>query len=77
MIMNSLIRVAAVSNRIKLGNLQTTTQTILSIIEQLKPYSPDICLFPAYALTGSQLGSLAYHKSIICNGLTSLLCYIS
>ena len=63
--MNSLIRVAAVSNRIKLGNLQTTTQTILSIIEQLKPYSPDICLFPAYALTGSQVGSLAYHKSII------------
>lgn len=63
--MNSLLRVAAVSNRIELGNPKATAQNILSVIEQLKAYSPDVCLFPAYALTGSQLGKLAYHRSVL------------
>ncbi len=73
--MNSLIRVASISNHLELGNPQETTKQILTMIETVKNYSPDVYLFPAYALTGANLGNLSFHKTIIhaCENCIELL----
>lgn len=63
--MDSFIRIASISNELELGNPGRTAEQILSLIEGVKPYAPDVYLFPAHALTGNSLGTLGYHKSLI------------
>lgn len=63
--MNNLIRVAAVSNKIVLGDAKATANTVISILGDVRDYSPDIIVFPSFTLTGSQLGDLEKNPSII------------
>lgn len=63
--MNSFLRVACISNQIVLGNPQATADSINALADGVKGYQPDVCLFPACALTGSHLGNLAYHRNVI------------
>ncbi|MGI5958377.1 MAG: NAD(+) synthase [Massiliimalia sp.] len=74
--MNSFLRVACVSNQITLGNPLATAESINALIDGIKGYDPHIYLFPSCALTGSNLGNLAYHRNVIAQcqaGVESIL----
>jgi NAD+ synthetase len=47
------------------GALQQNCRQILAIVDELAalPYPPDLVVFPAYALTGVDLGGLIYHNA--------------
>lgn len=63
--MNSIIRVATVSNRIFIANPKKSANGIIELICGLKDISPDIILLPMHCLTGGECNDLLKNKSII------------
>lgn len=63
--MKSIVRVVSISHKLALGDPEKTVETMLSLLKAAESDHPDICLFPACAFTGSQLGTLHYHETVL------------
>ncbi|MEG0895839.1 MAG: hypothetical protein RSE93_08980, partial [Oscillospiraceae bacterium] len=64
-IINSLVRIACVTNKISIGNPLKSAQNIINIIGGLKSVNPDIILFPNNCLTGGQCAKLLQNHDVI------------
>ena len=57
--MESIVRVAALTSRISLGDMHKSAEALIEAAQQLGDRAPDLVLLPKYTLTGGSLGDLA------------------
>lgn len=62
--MNSMIRLATISNRVSMANPLQSVQHMLSLIDKVKLSAPDVILFPMNALSGGQCGHLFSYSTM-------------
>ena len=60
--MYGFVRVAAISPRLEIGNVEANVQTIAKLIQQNKEAA--VVLFPELCITGYTLGDLFYHERL-------------
>ncbi len=54
------MRVAAVTPKVKIGNVEYNVAEILSLAEKINQYGADVAIFPELCLTGYTCGDLFF-----------------
>ncbi len=63
--MNTIIRVAAAANKIKVADVDCSFENITKILEEFKEKPADIIVFPSLALTSPSCGLLFSNKALL------------
>lgn len=70
--MNSLIRIACVSNRVSPLNPRRSLAHVLAALEEVRGSSPDIIVLPSFALTSASCGGLFGNIALLDGAKTAL-----